>query len=88
MIVQFINPSNWSKMPETIRLINQNMDSNVPIRLFPKYGITIMRVGFDNIDSRIIDREMVNPTVTPGGASVLDPIWDKINPVLMDMFGQ
>ena len=88
MIAQFINPANWSQIPETIRLVNQNTDSNVPIWLFPQYGVTIIRVGFDNIDSRIIGRDMVSPFVTSGGAAVLDPIWEKINPMLMDMFGQ
>jgi hypothetical protein len=35
----------------------------------------------------IINREMVTPFVTSGGAYVLDPKWEQINPVVLEMFG-
>lgn len=33
-------------------------------------------------------REMVLPFQTAGGAQVLAPDWDAINPVLLQMFGR
>jgi hypothetical protein len=31
---------------------------------------------------------MVEPVTTDAGASVLLPVWENINPVLLEMFGQ
>lgn len=84
----FVNPVNWPKVPETVAIINNNMDSNIPLWILPKYAYALLRVGFDQIDNRIISRDMVMPFTTSGGAAVLEPNWDKINPVLLEMFGQ
>jgi hypothetical protein len=51
-------------------------------------GFSILRVGADGLDLRVISREMVNGFVTESGAQVLAPDWTKINPVLLEMFGQ
>ncbi len=88
MILTFVNPMNWPKIPTTIKIITKNVDSNLPLRLLPQYGYTLLMVGFSDIDTRIINRDMVNPFITSGGANVLEPNWEKINPVLMEMFGQ
>jgi hypothetical protein len=40
------------------------------------------------VEARTITREMVVPFQTSGGAQVLAPNWDAINPVLKQMFGQ
>lgn len=88
MISIFINPVNWPKIPETVAIITNNMDSNIPIWLLPQYGYTLLRVGFDQIDARVLGRDLVIPFTTSGGAAVLEPNWDKINPVLLEMFGQ
>jgi hypothetical protein len=48
----------------------------------------LLVIGPERIDSRTINREMVNPFTTAGGANVLGPNWERINPVLMEMFGQ
>jgi len=54
----------------------------------PRLGLALIRVGPDGIDNRVITREMVNPFTTSEGAQVLAPNWGKINPVLMEMFGE
>ena len=40
------------------------------------------------IDSRVVEGDMVQPFITDGGADVLLPVWDAINPLLLSMFGQ
>jgi hypothetical protein len=45
-------------------------------------------VGPANLDSRVIQGNMVQPYTTEGGGAVQLPVWDNINPVLLEMFGQ
>jgi LCP family protein required for cell wall assembly len=85
---KFLAPSGWSKIPTTWEIVSQNVDTNIPIWRLPQLVIAVLRIGPDGIDSRIIDREMVVPFVSAGGAYVLAPNWDEINPILMEMFGQ
>ena len=47
---------------------------------------TIVWVGPDGIDRRVIDREMVTSRTTSAGASVLEPDWSRIQPTLDEMF--
>jgi hypothetical protein len=44
-------------------------------------------VGPEGIDNQVINREMVSPFTTEGGAQVLSPDWGKINPLVTGMFG-
>lgn len=81
-------PQNILHWPELCRVGFSAVKTDIPFYLWPKLGITTLFVGLDGIDSRIITREMVNPFVTSEGAQVLEPRWDIINPVLMEMFGQ
>jgi hypothetical protein len=54
----------------------------------PRLVLALLRAGPEGIDGRTITRAMVRPFVTGQGALVLDPNWDIINPVLMEMFGR
>ncbi|MFH1635217.1 MAG: LCP family protein [Chloroflexota bacterium] len=85
---RILTPSAWAYIPETWGMIEEMVDTNIPAWLWPRLGIAILRVGADGWDGRVIDREMVNPFTTAGGAQVLGPNWEQINPVLLEMFGQ
>ncbi len=85
---QMIRPTTWPRLPETVRAASKVVDTNVPVWMWPRLGVALLRLGPDGIDSRSIGRDMVTPFVTSEGAQVLAPDWDKINPVLMAMFGQ
>jgi LCP family protein required for cell wall assembly len=85
---KMLSPLNWYHMPAVIAASSGAIDTNIPVWLWPRLGFTLMRVGPDGIDNRTIDRNMVSPTMTEQGASVLLPIWDQINPVLKEMFNQ
>lgn len=88
VIKKMVSPSSWSEIPVIWQIISNNLDTDIPIWKIPSYIFTFIRVGVDGIDSRIIDRDMVIPFTTEGGANVLAPNWDRINPVLLEMFGQ
>ena len=88
LMKKFMSPSGWRNLPKTIEILSQMVDTNLPPLLWPRLGIAVLRVGADEIDNRVIDREMVIPFVTENGAQVLAPNWDEINPVLMEIFGQ
>ena len=88
LLMKLLSPGGWIRIPavfvETIKII----DTNVPFWMLPRLGLALIRVGPDGIDNRVITREMVNPFTTSEGAQVLAPNWGKINPVLMEMFGE
>lgn len=85
---QLIQPSSWSYLPSVLQSLNASVDTNVPLWQFPRLGLAVLRAGADGIDSRTVQREMTIPHVTDGGAQVLLPKWDEINPVVDEMFGR
>src|SRR3990170_4479414 len=85
---QLLNPGSWGRIPLVAGVFLQSVDTNVPIFLWPRLGMALLRAGPDGIDNRTITREMVNPWTTDQGANVLLPNWDAINPVLLEMFGE
>ena len=85
---QLLKPSSWGRIPAVAGVFLQSVDTNLPVYLWPRLGLALLRAGPDGIDNRTISREMVNPWTTDGGANVLLPNWDAINPVLLEMFGQ
>jgi LCP family protein required for cell wall assembly len=85
---QLLSPLKWFRLPAVLVAAARSIDTNVPFWLWPRLGFTLLRVGPSRIDSRSISREMVTPTITNQGADVLLPNWERINPVLLEMFGQ
>ena len=84
---QMLNPRHLVRIPVFIAAAGRSIDTNLPAWQWPRLLLAILRLGPDGIDNRTINREMVTPIITAEGASVLLPDWDKINPVLYDMFG-
>jgi len=88
LISRMLYPPTWLKLPETTRILTSNMETDFPLWQWPQLAITFLQVGSNNIDARTINREMISPFTTEGGANVLAPIWEEINPILMEMFEQ
>lgn len=88
MISRMLYPTSWLKLPETIGLMTDNIETNIPVWRWPQLVFTILRVGPKNIDSRTIERDMVDPFITDDGAHVLIPRWEEINPILSEMIGR
>lgn len=88
VIGQVMKPSSWPHLPKVFIAAGQATDTNLPAWLWPRLAVALFRAGPDGIDTRSITRDMVTPFTTSGGAQVLGPNWDRINPVLLEMFGQ
>jgi LCP family protein required for cell wall assembly len=82
------SPSDWPKLPQAALAAFSTVETDVPVWLYPRLGLALLRTAIFGMDGRTIDREMVVPFRTDQGAQVLAPNWDLINPVLRDMFGQ
>lgn len=85
---QMFKPKSWIKLPAVSVALMQSLDTNIPVFLWPRLGLALLRSGPDGIDNRTLTREQVTPWVTPEGAQVLLPNWEAINPILMEMFGE
>ncbi|MDX1436833.1 MAG: LCP family protein [Anaerolineales bacterium] len=84
---EMLSPLNWPKIPDVMRALPDLVDTNVPVWLWPRLGLAVVRVGLDGLENQVISRDMVNPFTTGGGAAVLAPNWDLINPLVEEMFG-
>jgi polyisoprenyl-teichoic acid--peptidoglycan teichoic acid transferase len=85
---KIIKLENWQYFPQFIQTLNTSFDTNIPLYLYPRLAIAILRTNADEVDFRVISREMVTPFTTEGGAAVLAPNWELINPLINDVFGQ
>jgi LCP family protein required for cell wall assembly len=85
---QLANPLTWPRVPLAAAALLRSFDTDLPPWEWPRLVFALLRSGPDGIDGRTITREMVSPFQTNQGAQVLAPNWDRINPVLMEMFGQ
>jgi LCP family protein required for cell wall assembly len=83
-----LNPANWFRLPAVITELDQFIDTDIPLWLWPRFGGVFLIVGPGGINNRVINRDMVQPFTTAGGAAVLAPDWSKINPMVQDLFGE
>jgi polyisoprenyl-teichoic acid--peptidoglycan teichoic acid transferase len=86
VISQMLVPDGWSHLPAVMDVSRQSMDTNLPVWLWPRLGLAFLRAGSSGIESRTIGRDMVLPFTTSGGAQVLGPNWELINPLIDEMF--
>jgi LCP family protein required for cell wall assembly len=82
------DPLTWPRLPRAAIALLRSIDSDWPLWEWPRLALALLWAGPEGIDGRTITRAMVRPFVTGQGALVLDPNWDIINPVLMQMFGR
>lgn len=88
MIKQLLTPQGLVSIHHVIVATVNNIDTNLPVWQFPRLIIAILMVGLDNIDTQVIDRDMVTSYTTNEGANVLLPNWSIILPTIDKMFGQ
>ncbi len=81
-------PSSWLRLPQLILSLTKVVETNIPLWQWPRLIFVFMRAPLFGIDSRTITPEMVTPFTTSGGAQVLGPNWDAINPLMGEMFGR
>ena len=85
---RLLQPTTWPRLPLVAAAAASALDTDLnPVGLI-RLAPTLLRVGPDGLDQRVIEGEMVQPYTTDTGGSVQLPIWENINPVLLEMFGQ
>jgi len=84
---QIANPDQWENLPAVIQAVTDVVDTNMPVWHWPRLILTFLLVGVDGVDNHVITRDMVDPFTTAGGAQVLAPDWEKINPLIVELFG-
>jgi LCP family protein required for cell wall assembly len=87
LIEQLIQPDSWPHLPAVISAINDSIDTNIPIWIWPRLGFAFLRTGPSGIDYHVINRDYVTPTTTSEGAQVLIPNWPLILPLVDQIFG-
>lgn len=89
IVRQMISPLSWSRLPAVMQACASSVDTNMPVWQWPRLGLAFVRgVVSGGIDSTAISREMTTPYTTSGGANVLLPKWDQINPYVQAFLGQ
>ncbi len=84
---QMLNPLTWLRLPLILVTLHGAIDTNIPTTMLPAMALTVLRVGPANIDAHTLPREDTTPFVTSAGAQVLLPNWDRINPLVKQIFG-
>ncbi|MES0360536.1 MAG: LCP family protein [Anaerolineales bacterium] len=88
IIEQLIQPKTWPRIPAVVVSINDSIDTNLPLWVWPRLAFALLRSGTSGIDYHVIGRELVSSTTTSEGAQVLIPEWSLINPLVEEIFGQ
>lgn len=83
---ELIHPVNWPRIPLAAAAASSAVDTNLPIYLWPRIGLALIRGSFGGFDTYAIDRSMVTPFVTSEGAQVLLPDWNIIHPYIQENF--
>lgn len=86
MVMNMLSPVNWPRLPGVMYAAVSSVDTNVPVWQWPRLGLAFARAGLTGrFDSRTIQREMTTPYITDGGANVLMPKWELIQPYVQEI---
>ena len=83
---QLLNPTNWWRWPAVYMAFIQYVDTDLTILDGIALVPALLWVGPGGIDRRVLDSDMTMGRTTESGASVLEPNWNRINPLLYEMF--
>ena len=81
-------PSSWPQVPAFLYSLAGTIETDIPLWQMPRLLFALSRSVLFGVDGRTITPGMVTPFQTAGGAQVLAPNWDSINPLLKEMFGR
>lgn len=87
-LARLMTPEILLRLPGVLAAVMRNVDTNLPPWDWPRLGLALLRSGISGIDTVVINREMVTPFTTEGGAMVLQPNWDIILPTVQTVFGE
>lgn len=82
----FIQPSVWTRLPAAGATLISSVETNLPVWLWPRVAMAVLRTGPDNFDARVIDRSLASGFTTSEGAQVLAPNWPAILRLVDELF--
>jgi LCP family protein required for cell wall assembly len=85
---RLLQPDAWPRLPSLLIAVQSSLDTN--LTAVDVLGVlpTLIQVSPDQIDRQVIEGDLVQPFTTSGGAAVQLPVWERINPILFEMFGE
>ena len=86
-VSKMLNPTNWRALPQLAVALPALVHTNLPFWQWPRLLTAGLRGTLFGVDHRTITREMVTPFQTSAGAQVLAPDWNRIRPLVQEMFG-
>jgi LCP family protein required for cell wall assembly len=87
LLKNMLNPLKWPRLPGVALAFFNSVDTNVPVWLWPRLGLALLRAGPAGVESYQVTRQMVTPFTTNQGASVLLPNWPVIHLLVEQVFG-
>lgn len=88
VMTRLLQPSAWVRLPAILAAVNESVDTDLGAVDWLRLAPTLLLVGPANIEKQVIQGDMVQPYTTESGGAVQLPVWEAINPVLLEMFGQ
>mgnify|MGYP000917359701 FL=1 len=86
MFKEALNPLKWPRFPAVMLAISKNVQTDIPIWLWPRLAISFTLSALNGFDAHVFDRTYVTPWVTEDGAQVLLPKWELILPAVQQIF--
>jgi LCP family protein required for cell wall assembly len=87
-VKEMMNPAKWVRIPAVLLAVSQSVDTNIPVWVYPRLVYASLFKAVTGFEGHTLDREMVTGWTTDAGAQVLIPNWDRINPLLFELFRQ
>ena len=87
-VERLLQPAAWTRIPALLTALGTAVDTNVDLITMVRSAPTVIRVGADGIKRTVIEGPMVEPYTSAGGAAVQLPVWEHINPILINQFGK
>lgn len=85
-IKEVLNPLKWPRIPAVLAVAAANIDTDLPIWLWPRTAYGLIFSAVKGFDAHTLDRSMITPWVTDEGAQVLKPNWELMNPLIDGLF--
>jgi len=86
MFKETLNPLKWPRFPAVMLAITKNVQTDIPMWLWPRLAISFTLSALNGFDAHVFDRTYVTPWVTEDGAQVLLPRWELILPTVQQIF--
>jgi len=86
-IAQILKPQSWPRLPALLSAVQRVVKTDIPGWLWLRIGLALLRSSASGFYQQTLTREMVTPYTTSGGAQVLLPNWEVINPFIQEFFG-